>query len=326
MRCRVSLRDRRRFLTRRALVTAVLAVCGSLTLVAQANERDVYVSVFDKTGTPIIGLTQDYFAVREDGRDRVVVRVQPFTGPAHLAVLVDTSSFVESAVEPYRSALVTFIAQVAPGNQVALYEFGERANRLVPFTQDGALLRDGIGRIGARTNAVPRLLDAVDLACRDLRVAEARRPVIVAISIGGTDTSTKTGGAVVKLLIQNAVSLHVVAATTRSGPAAPSLTSASGRSEFDRHDRLSQVTSMGEGERERTQVLKEGTAKTAGSLQVVSGALAIGPALDRVHTELQATYRLTYAREGTGRSRDLQVGLMLQDVVVRAIAAPAATK
>jgi hypothetical protein len=54
--------------------------------------------------------------------------------------------------------------------------------------------------------------------------------------------------------------------------------------------------------------------------------LAIGPALDRVYTELQATYRLTYAREGTGKSGDLQVGLMLQDVVVRAIAAPPATK
>jgi hypothetical protein len=54
--------------------------------------------------------------------------------------------------------------------------------------------------------------------------------------------------------------------------------------------------------------------------------MAIGPALDRVHAKLQATYRLTYTREGSGKSRDLQVGLMLQDVVVRAIAAPAATK
>jgi hypothetical protein len=59
---------------------------------------------------------------------------------------------------------------------------------------------------------------------------------------------------------------------------------------------------------------------------MVGSPLAIGPALDRVHAELKATYRLTYAREGTGKSRDLQVGLMIEDVVVRAIAAPAATK
>jgi VWFA-related protein len=308
------------------LVAGALALCGALTLVAQTNERDVYVSVFDKAGTPTLGLTQDYFAVREDGKDRAVVRVQPFTGPAHLAVLVDTSSFVENAVEAYRSALAAFIGKVAPGNEVAIYEFGERANRLVPFTHDGALLRDGIGRISTRVNAVPRLLDAVDLACRDLRAAEARRPIIVAVSIGSADASTKTGGAVVKLLIQNTVSLHVVAVTSRSALTAPSLTSSSGRGEVGQLERLKQVSSVGEGERERTQVLEQGTSKTAGALHTVASALAIGPALDRVHAELQATYRLTYAREGTGKSRDLQVGLMLQDVVVRAIAAPAATK
>jgi len=83
---------------------------------------------------------------------------------------------------------------------------------------------------------------------------------------------------------------------------------------------------VGEGERERTQVLEQGTSKTAGAVHTVTSVMAIGPALDRVYTELQATYRLTYAREGSGKSRDLQVGLMLQDVVVRAIAAPAATK
>jgi VWFA-related protein len=308
------------------LVAAALALCGSWALVAQANERDVYVSVFDKAGTPIFGLTQDYFAVREDGKDRAVVRVRPFSGPAHLAVLVDTSSFVENAVEAYRSALAAFIAKVAPGNEVAIYEFGERANRLVPFTHDGALIRDGIGRISTRVNAVSRLLDAVDLACRDLRAAEARRPIIVAVSIGPADASTKTGGAVVKLLIQDAVSLHVVAVTSRSTLTAPSLTSSSGRSEVGQLERLKQVSSVGEGERERTQVLEQGTSKTGGALHTVTSVMAIGPALDRVHAELQATYRLTYTREGSGKSRDLQVGLMLQDVVVRAIAAPGATK
>jgi len=316
----------RKVLVRPGLVAAALALCGSLILVAQTHERDVYVSVFDKTGTPILGLTQDYFAVREDGKDRAVVHVRPFTGPAHLAVLVDTSSFVENAVEAYRSALAAFIAKVAPGNEVAIYEFGERANRLVPFTHDGALLRDGIGLVSVRTNTVPRLLDAIDLACRDLRAAEARRPIIVAVSIGSADASSKTGGAVVKLLIQNTVSLHVVAVTSRSALTAPSLTSSSGRGEVGQLERLKQVGSVGEGERERTQVLEQGTSKTAGALHTVASALAIGPALDRVYTELQATYRLTYAREGSGKSGDLQVGLMLQDVVVRAIAAPPATK
>jgi VWFA-related protein len=264
--------------------------------------------------------------VREDGRDRAVVRVQPYAAPAHIAVLVDTSSFVTGAIGPYRSAIEAFVTRLAGENQVAIYEFGERANRLVAFTSDGALLRDTVGAISPRASDASRLLDAIDLACRDLRAAEARRPLIVSVSTGAVDASTTTGGAIVKRLIQDAVSLHAVTVTNRATAAAPSLTSASGASIAERHDRLNQVGATGEGERERTQVLREGTAKTAGRLHEVTSALAIGPALDRVHADIRTTYRVSYAREGSGKSRDLQIGLMLQDVVVRAIAAPQGMK
>ena len=306
---------------------AVALLAAALPLVwAQAGERDVYVSVFDKSGSPVTGLVELHFAVREDGQDRAVVRVGPFTGPSHIALLVDTSSFVDSAVEPYRSGLASFVRKMAPGNQVALYEFGDRANRLVAFTGEAALLEDAVGHLGVRANAVPRLLDAIDLACRDLRAAEARRPVIVAVSIASADSSTATGGAIVKRLIAESVSLHVVTVAQRSALASPSLTTAAGRSEIGRLERLGQVSSVGEGERERTQVLKEGPAKTAGALHEVTSTIAIGPALDRVYADLRSAYRLTYARGGAGRSRNLQIGLMLQDVVVRAIPAPGGAK
>jgi VWFA-related protein len=307
-------------------LTSVLAVCALPPLAAQTGERDVYVTVLDKGGSPIADLTADYFAVREDGRDRAVVRAEPFRGTSHVAVLVDTSSYVAGAAGPYRNAIEAFVTKLAQGNQVAIYEFGERANRLVAFTDDGALLKETVGRISARASDVSRLLDAVDLACRDLRAAEARRPIIVTISTGAIDASTTTGGAVVKRLIQGAVSLHAVSVPTGASPSAPSLTSASGQSIPERHQRLSQVGSAGEGERERTQVLREGTSKTAGGLHEVTSALAIGPALDRVYADIRSTYRLSYAREGGGKSRDLQVGLMLEGVVVRAIAAPDGAK
>jgi len=315
-----------RSITASAALVAFLAICPVRAVVAQTGERDVYVTVLDKSGAPITGLTEEHFAVREDGRDRVVVRVQPYAALAHIAVLVDTSSYVDSPAGPYRNAIEAFVTRLAGENDVAIYEFGERANLLTPFTNDAALLREGIGRIGIRTTSASRLLDAIALACRDLRAAEARRPIIVSISTGATDASTTSGGAIVKLLIQNAVSLHAVAVTNRAGPASPSLTSASGQSIADRHDRLNQVSTVGEGERERTQVLDEGTRKTAGRLHTVASAISVGPALDRVDADIRTTYRVSYAREGSGKSRDLQIGLMLQDVVVRAIAAPQGMK
>jgi VWFA-related protein len=294
--------------------------------VAQVTERQVYVTVLDTSGAVVSGLGTDFFAIREAGRDRDVVRVRTATVPIHIAVLLDTSAFVESAVEPYRAAIGAFVAQMAVGNHVALYEFGERARVMVPFTRDGTALKDAVDRISIRVSAGPRLLDAVDLASADLRAAEARRPVIVAVTIAGTDTSTKSAGTLIKRLIRDGVSLHVVAVSNASAPPVPSLTSASGRSELDRLGRLNQLTAVGEGDRERTQLIEEGSAKTAGALHRIARALAVGNALGRVGAELAATYEVTFSRPGSSKLTDLQVGVMLQDVVVRAIAAPSSSK
>jgi VWFA-related protein len=316
----------RRRATLAVLVLACSAGASATPGWAQVVEHQVYVTVLDKSGAIIPGLGADFFAVREDGRDREVVRVQAAIVPMHIAVLLDTSAFVESAVEPYRAAIGAFVAQMAVGNHVALYEFGERARVMLPFSRDGTALKDAVARISTRTSAGPRLLDAVDLACGDLRAAEARRPVIVAVTIAGTDTSTKSAGTIIKRLIRDGVSLHVVAVSSASASPAPSLTSSSGRSEVDRLGRLNQLTSVGEGDRERTQLIEEGCAKTAGALHRIASALAVGNALGRVGVELAATYQLTFTRPGSSTLKDLQVGVMLEDVVLRAIAAPSASK
>ena len=91
-----------------------------------------------------------------------------------------------------------------------------------------------------------------------------------------------------------------------------------------RHERLIQMEAEGEGHRERTRLSTEGTEKTGGTVQRVASLLAVGPALDRLATELAATYRVTFARPGGGKPKDLQVGVLLEDVTVRATAAPAA--
>ena len=56
----------------------------------------MYVSVIAKSGAPIAGLGADFFAVREDGRDRDVLRAGP-PGPMELALLIDTSSVIGTA-------------------------------------------------------------------------------------------------------------------------------------------------------------------------------------------------------------------------------------
>lgn len=307
--------------TFRILVSGL--VCLSSATAAAAQGRDVFVSVIGQSGMPVVGLTADYFAVREDGRDRDVIGVTPAAGDAHIALLVDTSSAIGTAIEPYRAALLSFVTLMAPGNTVALYEFGANAMPMVPFTNDLDRLRDGVARLSGRPDSIPRLIDAVDMANRDMKAQRATRPVIVAVSVGLTDNSARTAGGVIKQLIEHPAALHVVAVSAaRGGPATPSLATASGRDVPSRRDRMAQMEAEGEGDRERQQMMTEGTSKTGGALHRVASLLAVGTGLDRIGAELSSSYRLTFARGGSGRPRDLQVGVLLEDVTVRATAAP----
>ena len=291
---------------------------------AQSGERDVFVSVANKSGQPIRELGPAFFAVREDGKDRDVLRAGPVSVPMHLALLVDTSGAVSSA-ETYRTALADFVGKVPPGTLIAVYEFGANPIPVVPFTTDTAAVTAAIGRLSGRQDTMPRLIDAIEMACRDLKAQSSKRPVVVAVSVGGSDNSARTAGTVIKQLIELPAALHIVAiGSAAGGPSSPSLTSASGRDGIARQERLRQMEAEGEGHRERSQLLADGTSKTGGTLHRVASMLAIGGALERVNGELEATYQVTFSRPGGGKPKNLQVGVMLDDVIVKATAAPVA--
>jgi hypothetical protein len=82
------------------------------------------------------------------------------------------------------------------------------------------------------------------------------------------------------------------------------------------------MIAAGEGDRERNQVLAQGTSATGGGRQRVTSTLALAPALARSDNELANGYKVTFARPGTAKMEDLHVGVMLEGITLRATAAP----
>lgn len=307
---------------RLVLGLAVLGVGLAIPAAGQTGQRDVYVTVLDSEGVPVTGMTAEYFAVREDGRDRDIVGVEPLTTPMHVAVLVDTSQVSTVPKEPLRSAISAFVERLAVAHVVAVYSCGERALRVTEFTQDTTLLRDAVTSLFSRSPGAAFMLDGVDLAVDEMRKLEPRRPVIVAITTETPEGSGRSAGSVIKKLIERSVSFHavVLATATGSGLGATGVS----RLETDvakRRQTMESMIAVGEGDRERNQLLEQGTSSTAGSLQRLANALALGPALMRLGNEFAASYRLTFATNARS-SKNLQVGVMLDGVTVRALSAP----
>ena len=304
------------------LIILICAPCISARAQSK-DEKHVFVTALDNDGTPIVGLKAEHFAVRESGRNRDVLGVEPLRTPMHLAVLVDTSIAGGTPDETFRSAVLAFIDRIAIGNHVALYSFGDRAARVTAFSQDAAQLRSAAFGMFGWGHQRSLLLDAIDLAVRDFDHVEAARPVIVAISSESPEASGVTAGGVIRRLIAGAIAFHAISVTSSPG------SSAAGAVSGDVPTRSRQLGGMiasGEGDRERNQLLQQGTSATGGGRQRVASTLAIPNALARVANELANSYKVTFARPGTAKMQDLQVGLLVDGVTLRATAAPFGTR
>ena len=117
-----------------ALITA--ALLAYIPLLAQTDEWTVYAGVVDRTGTPVMGLGNADFAVRENGDAREILRVSPATDSLRVAVLVDTSQEMRNELIDIRQGLRGFVTEIDRRHEVSLTGFGGPPIVLVDYTRD----------------------------------------------------------------------------------------------------------------------------------------------------------------------------------------------
>ena len=289
------------------------------------SDKHVFVTVLDKEGLPIEGLTTEHFAIMESGRERPVVKVEPLHVPMHVAVLVDTSALT-GPDESFRSSILEFVDRLASLNSVAIYSTGDRATLVVPFTKDQAQLRAGINGMLNAVHTRSAVVDGIDRALADIAAIEVARPVIVSISSEAAEASGKSAGSVIKKMIAQSTAFHSVSLARAAGTAGGRSGNMTAAGVAASSAAMTSMIAAGEGDRERTQLLEQGTKATGGGRQRVTSTMALKGALHRVGNELSTSYRITFSRSGKDKVKDLQVGIMLEGVTVRATPAPFGTR
>jgi VWFA-related protein len=262
-----------RLLAGGALALLLLPAALSVPAGAQANERVLYVSVWDKkTHAPVSGLGPADFKVTEDGRSREVLRVTPATTPMPVAILVDNSQAASAHLSEIRRALQAFVKALDGIGPIAIIGIADRPTILRDYTTDQKLLQDGIGKVFAMPDSGATLLDAIVEVSNGLRRREEDRAALVLLTTENVEFSNRHYSDVLEALKDSGATLHGVILNTRAG------------------------ASLDDAARNRAVVLDRGPRESGGTRTDVLASQAFEPKLRELAAILKHQQRVVYAR------------------------------
>ncbi|MBZ5559293.1 MAG: VWA domain-containing protein [Acidobacteriia bacterium] len=184
----------KRFLSACAAAAAlVLATAGAASPqpknAAGKATREVFVSVLDRQGAPMLDLLPNEFKVTETGVPRDVVQASLARSPMRVVLLVDTSDAAGPGLTFMRGGLIAFLDTLPPEHEAMIVSTGRQMRVRVPPTMDRKKLKDAANSLfsdGAGTTLIDSLLEVDD---RFIKKTADRWPVFVIITSDGTESS-----------------------------------------------------------------------------------------------------------------------------------------
>ncbi len=146
------------------------------------------VTVLDRSGKFIPGLTKCNFHIYEDGAMQEVTEFSAVETPFHVVLLLDTSNSTRFKMDEIQMAAIAFVNQLRPQDKVMVVTFDSKIDPLAEFTSDRFTLREAIAK--AKTGGGTKLYDAVDwVITQRLNKIQGRKAIV--LFTDGVDTSSR---------------------------------------------------------------------------------------------------------------------------------------
>jgi VWFA-related protein len=265
--------------------------------------RTVHVSAVDRKNVPITDLTAHEFVLREGGKVREIIKVEPATTPLRIAMIVD-----DSGTGIFRVPVANFLNQLLGRAAFAIKHVIAQAHTLVDYTSDVERLRNAVLRLGVRgeTPDGGLVVEAIYDTAKELR--EADRPVIIVLTDTYASYSSLPAHHVMDELQNSGAVLYVIA-VTRLASLNPSSVPVAKDKPADLLDQQLDIN----------RVLGDGPKQSGGRRVEIGGLGGTIPELQSVATELRHQYLITYlVPAGEKLNERLNVSTKRRGVSVRA--------
>lgn len=285
------------------------------------------VGVADRKGQAVTNLSQNDFAVYEDGVRQSVVSFEPAAAPFSLVLLLDMSGSTINFRPTLKQSALRFIDALGPEDRVQVIAFNDKVQTLQPFTNDRRKVAFAINEAKGRGNT--GLYKALSHSLSELAKEGKRRKAVVVLTDGlDTDERVLDGR---------------TSAQARTGDDAVALVkpdeSAALRSVLDTADRLGvtvyplalpsadpkkllpftpQQSAIYASARTRMQTLAD---RTGGRLHEIHRLEDMGRLYAEVAAEMHTLYSLAYqssnARARDGKWRAITIEVSRADAIAR---------
>jgi len=165
-------------------------------------------TVTDSLNRFVLGLHKEDFHLFEDGVEQTIKSFSGEDAPLSIGLAFDTSGSMGEKLRNSRQAALQFLKAMNPQDEALLVEFGDRADLVAGFTSQMEDIQSKL--ISARPSGLTAMLDAAEMALREMKKAKNPRKAVLIISDGGDNNSKYTAAEIESLVREADVQIYAM--------------------------------------------------------------------------------------------------------------------